>query len=166
MAKKKSSLKNRVARCGVGRGGGMNVAALLPEAPRLSIGEVCWKLLRPGGHLEVADAPELTGRLFRTFTSSEATGWVVGALACDLAYGSSEENDLMDDPKLRSLENDVIEALGPDAHWYSNGDHPLPMFRSPGDGRSWHSVTDATFDLLLAVRGNGLDLVLYTAQED
>lgn len=72
----------------------------------------------------------------------------------------------MDDPELRALENDVIAALGPEARWYSNGDHPMPAFRHPAHGRSWQSVTNATFDLLLAVRGNGLDLVLYTAQED
>ncbi|WP_405778578.1 hypothetical protein [Streptomyces sp. NBC_00859] len=49
--------------------------------------------------------------------------------AADLAYGTSADDALVDDARLRGIELDVIEALGPDAHWYATGDHPLEGFR-------------------------------------
>ncbi len=158
MARKPAPLKNRLKR------GRAQVAVLRPEDFGKSIGEICWELLRPVCPLDVADAAELTERLERqpAFTSAEATGWVVGALASDLAYYGRDEdqNALMDDPKLRAIEDEVIAALGPEARWYTNSTHPLPRFRRAGHGRGWVSITRATFDLVVAARGNGLDLVL------
>lgn len=169
MAKKRGPLKNRLARFVTTGDQGVQVAALRPEDIGKPIGQICWELLRPVCPLEVADTAELTERLERrpTFTSAEATGWVVGALAGDLVYGSDEaENALMDDAKLRAIEEEVIAALGPDAHWYTNSDHPLPRYRRARRRRSWEPITRATFDLVVAARGNGLDLVLAQTAED
>jgi hypothetical protein len=169
MAKKRGPLKNRLARFVTTGGQGVQVAALRPADFGKPIGEVCCELLRPVCSLDVADAAELTERLERrpAFTSAEATGWVVGTLAGDLAHGSDEtENALLDDLRLRAIEDEVIAALGPDAHWYTNSDHPLPRFRRAGHERSWESITWATFDLMVAARGNGLDLVLARTAED
>ncbi|WP_327297340.1 hypothetical protein [Streptomyces sp. NBC_01197] len=167
MTKKRSPLKNRLARFETSGDHGVRVAVLRAEASGLSIGEVCWQLLQPVCPLEVTDASELTEHLERRppFTSAEATGWVLGALGGDLA-DSRADHALMEDPKLRSIEDDVIVALGPDARWYTNSDHPLQRFRRVGSGRSWEGVTRATYDLVVAARGNGLDLVLVRTEED
>lgn len=167
MAKKRSPLKNRLARFETAGCHGVRVAVLRPEASGLSIGDVCWQLLQPVCPLEVADASELTELLERRppFTSAEEAGWVLAALDGDLVF-DRDDDALMNDPKLRSIEDDVIAALGPDARWYTNGDHPLKRFRRDGRCRSWASVTRATFDLVVAARGNGLDLVLVRTEED
>ncbi|WP_328317719.1 hypothetical protein [Streptomyces sp. NBC_00388] len=60
----------------------------------------------------------------------------------------------------------MIVVLGPDARWYTNSDHPLQRFRRVGSGRSWERVPRATYDLVVAARGNGLDLALVRRGED
>ncbi|WP_406349280.1 hypothetical protein OHA44_37060 [Streptomyces sp. NBC_00144] len=166
MAKKKSSLKNRLARFQAA--GRLEVASFQLDTGGLSLADICCRLIRQVAPLEDEEAARLTECLQGepTFTADRATGWVVGMLAADLAYGTSADNALMDDARLRAIEDDVIEALGPDAHWYATGDHPLSRFRPAGSGRGWMSLTPATYDLLLAARGNGFDLVLFRTQED
>jgi hypothetical protein len=87
MAKKRGPLKNRLARFVTSGGQGLQVAALRAQDVGKSVAEACWDLPWPVCALEVADAAELTERLGRrpAFTSAEAAGWVVGALASDLA---------------------------------------------------------------------------------
>jgi hypothetical protein len=169
MAKKRGPLKNRLTRFATPPGRpGVKVAALRPEDSRRSIGEICWELLRPLCPLAVAGAAELTDRLERwpAFTSAEATGWVVGALADRLVHGYEPADALMDDPRLRAIEDEVIAALGPDAYWRANSNHPLRRFRGTGDGWSFDSITRASFDQVVAARGNGLDLVIVRTAED
>jgi hypothetical protein len=169
VAKKRGPLKNRLERLVTTPGRpGVKVAALRPEDPHRSIGEVCWDLLKPLCPLAVESAAELTDRLERwpAFTSAEATGWVVGALADQLVHGWEPADALMDDPRLRAVEDEVIAALGPDAHWHANGSHPLRRFRRAGDGWAFDPVTRASFDQVVAARGNGLDLVIVRTAED
>lgn len=140
-------------------------AVLQPADEHRVLFEVCWDLLSRRFPLVVANADELAECLTDrpSFGSAEAVGWGTGALGASLVYPS---NDPFTDPKLRALEDEVIEALGPDAVWYANGDHPLPAFLRHGSGRGWRPILDATADLVVGARGNGLDLVLARAEED
>lgn len=167
MAKKRAPLDNRLARLATGRGQGVRVAILRPEDTGRTIGEVCWRALQPVVPLTVTGAAELTERLERRgpFGSRQATGWIVGVLGGALTDSRSCDA-ATDDPRLRALEVEVIDALGPDALWWTNSTHPLPRFRPPAAGREWDAVTGATFDLVLAARGNSLDLVLARTEED
>lgn len=166
MAKKQALLKNRLARHLTKGEMGVVAAALRPADEDRSLFEVCWDVLSPAYPLAVSDADGLadcfTGR--PPFGSAEATGWVAGVLGAGLAYPSS--GDPLADPKLRAIEDDVIAVLGPDAVWHSNGDHPLPAFRGCRSERGWNPITRATFDLVVAARGNRLDLVLARVDED
>jgi hypothetical protein len=169
MGKKRGPLKNRLARrVTTTDGPGVKVAALLPEDPRRCIGEVCWELLQPMCPLAVNDAAGLTQCLehWPAFASREATGWVVGTLANRLAYGYEPVDALLDDPKLRAIEAEVIAALGPVARWQANSNHPLRRFRRAGQGWSVRPVTRAAFDQVVVARGNGLDLVILRTAED
>ena len=167
MAKKRAPLTNRLARFATGSGQGVRVAVLQPEDSGRTIGEVCWQVLQPVVPLTVTDAAELTGRLERRspFGSQKATGWIAGVLGGSLTDGRACDA-ATDDPRLRAIEDEVIDALGPDARWWTNSTHPLPRFRPPGTGREWDAVTRATFDLVLTARGNSLDLVLARTEED
>jgi hypothetical protein len=166
MAKKQSPLKNRLARHQTTRNVGVVAATLRPADENQSLFEVCWKILNSACPLAVADTDELAQHLTQQppFGSAQATGWIAGTLGTPLAYPSS--SDPLADPKLRTLEEEVIAALGPDAVWYTNGDHPLPAFRPPRSECGWNPLTQATFDLVIVARGNGLDLVLARIDED
>jgi hypothetical protein len=144
-------------------------ATLRPADEDRSLFEVCWEVLNPVCPLAVEDADELAERLTERppFGSAQAAGWIAGILGTTLAYPSSP--DPLTDPKLRGiedLEDEVIAALGPDALWYANGEHPLPALRPRRSGHGWSPITRATFDLVIAARGNGLDLVLARVDED
>lgn len=168
MAKKPAPLKNRLARFQTDKRSSVVAAALQPADESLPLPEVVWRVLsQVPVELAVADPAELaeclTGR--PSFSSAEATGWVAGVLAGDLVRPG--DADPLADPVLRALEQEVIAALGPDAVWYANGEHPLPALRTGRAGRGgWQPIVDATFDLVLAARGSGLDLVLARAEED
>lgn len=166
MAKKKAPLKNRLARHQTTGNVGVVAATLRPADEGRSLFEICWEVLNPVCPLAVADADELAERLTERppFGSAQAAGWVAGILGTTLAYPSSA--DPLTDPKLRGLEDEVIAVLGPDAVWYTNGDHPLPTLRPPRSGHGWSPITRATFDLVVTARGNGLDLVLARVDED
>lgn len=166
MAKKQAPLKNRLARHLTTGDVGVVAAILRPVDERRTLFEVCWDVLSPVRPLAVADADALAERLTEQplFGSAQATGWVAGLLGTGLAYPSGR--DPLADPKLRALEDEVIAALGPDAEWYANGDHPLQALRPRRSERGWSPVTRATFDLVVAARGNGLDLVLARVDED
>ncbi len=166
MAKKQAPLKNRLARHLTTKNVGVVAAALRPADQHRSLFEVCWDVLSPVCPLAVADADDLAERLTERppFGPAQAVGWVAGILGTTLTYPSGA--DPLADPKLRALEDAVIAALGPEAVWYANGDHPLPAFRPRQSGRGWNPVTRATFDLVVAARGNGLDLVLARVDED
>jgi hypothetical protein len=166
MAKKQAPLNNRLARHVVDKRSGVVAAALRPADEDRSLFKVCWNVLGRVCPLAVADADGLTERLTEQspFGSAQATGWVAGILGTGLVYPSSADPPA--DPKLRALEDEVIAALGPDAVWYANGDHPLPAFRPRRSSRGWSPITRATFELVVAARGNGLDLVLARIDED
>lgn len=166
MAKKRSPLRNRLARHRTTGNLGVVAAALRPVHEGRSVFEVCWDVLSSACPLAVADADDLAERLTERpgFGSADATGWIAGTLGAGLAYPSSA--DPLADPKLRALEDEVIAALGPDADWYTNGDHPLPALRPRRSAHGWYPITLATFDLVVTARGNGLDLVLARADED
>lgn len=166
MAKKTAPPKSRLARHLTTGDVGVVAAALRPVDEGRSLFQVCWDVLSPVCPLAVADADGLAELLTERppLGSAEATGWVAGLLGTGLAHPSG--GDPLADPKLRALEDDVIAALGPNAEWYANGDHPLPELRPHRSGRGWSPVTRATFDLVVAARGNGLDLVLARVDED
>jgi hypothetical protein len=166
MAKKPSPLPNRLARHRADRRSGVVAAVLRPADADRSLFEVAWDVLNRASPLEVTDlaglAECLTGQ--PAFTSAQAAGWVAGILGGSLAYESA--TDPLADPKLVALEADVVAALGPDAVWHANGDHPLPAFHDARLGGGWSPVIRATFDRVVVARGNGLDLVLARADED
>lgn len=141
-------------------------AALQPVDESRSLFEVAWDVLSRTSEMGIADAAELEERFIRrpAFSSAEAAGWVAGVLGGSLAYSSAA--DPLGDPKLRALETEVVTALGPDAVWHANGDHPLPAFRGGQGERGWSTAMQATFDLVVLARGNGLDLVLARTDED
>ncbi|WAL69185.1 hypothetical protein ORV05_15915 [Amycolatopsis cynarae] len=163
MAKKRASLKNRLARHQTARDVGVVTAALRPADGDRSLAEVCWDVLNPVCRLVVSDADELAQCLTVRFHSAQATGWVAGILGAGLAYPSRA--DPLADPDLRALEEEVIDALGPDALWCASGDYEQSALHGR-QLRGWNPVTRATFDLVVAVRGNGLDLVLARTDED
>lgn len=166
MTKKPTPLPNRLARFQAARNSGVVAAALQPADESRSLFEVAWDVLIGTSQTEVSDPSALKERFAgrSAFSSEEATGWVAGVLGGSLAFPSA--TDPLADPKLRALDTDVIAALGPDAVWYANGDHPLPAFRGGRGERSWSPVMRATFDLVVLARGNGLDLVLARTDED
>ena len=166
MAKRPAPLPNRLARYRSARNSGVVAAALQPAAESRSLFEVAWDVLNRASEMEIADATELEERLKRQpqFGSAEATGWIAGVLGGSLAFQPTANP--LDDPKLRAIEAEVVAALGPDALWYTNSDHPLPAVRAGRGGRGWASVMRATFDLVVLARGNGLDLVLARTDED
>ena len=168
MAKKPAPLKNRLARFQADRRSGVVAAALLPTEEGRPLPEVVWRVLSHHGvELAVADVAELAERLTDrpSFGSAEATGWVAGALAGNLVRPG--DADPLADAALRALEQEVIAALGPDAVWHANGEHPVPTLRTGRAGRGgWRPIVEATFDLVVAARGSGLDLVLVRAEED
>ncbi len=166
MGKKRTPLKNRLARYLTTGEVGVVAAALRPADADRSLFEVCRDVLRPVCPLDMADADDLAERLTERprFGSAQAGGWVAGILGTGLAYPSSA--DPLADPKLRALEEEVIAALGPDAVWYANDEHPLPAFRPRRSASGRSPITRATFDLVVAARGNGLDLVLARVDED
>jgi hypothetical protein len=165
MAKKPSPLQNRLARHQA-RSAGVIAAVLQPADASRSLFEVAWDLLNRLCPLEVADAAELAECFAQhpAFSSADASGWVVGVLGASLAYPSTA--DPLADPRLIALETGVVAALGPDAAWAANGDHPLEQFRDGRRERGWSPVIQATFDRVVVARGNGLDLVLARADED
>lgn len=166
MAKKPAPLSNRLARYQADRHSGVVAATLQPTDENHSLQEVTWDVLNRACALAVADPAELAERLTErpVFSSAQATGWVAGICGVSLAHPSGA--DPLADPKLRAIEDEVIAALGPDAVWHANGEHPLPALRTDRRPRGWSPILDATFDLVIAARGNGLDLVLARADED
>lgn len=166
MAKKQAPLKNRLARHLTTGDLGVVAAALRSADEDRSLFEVCWDVLNSVCTLAVADADDLTERLTERppFGSAQATGWIAGILGTGLAHPSSA--DPLANPKLRALEDEVIAALGPDAVWCVNGEHPLSALRPRRSERGWSPITHATFDLVITARGNGLDLVLARIDED
>jgi hypothetical protein len=167
MAKKPSPLKNRLARFQADKRSGVVAAALLPADESRSLAEVVWSVLSQDTALAVSDAAELAECLTDrpAFGSAEASGWVAGLLAGSLARPDTA--DPLANPTLRALDEEVIAALGPDAVWYASGDHPIPAFRTGRGSRGgWRPILDATFDRVVAARGNGLDLVVARVDED
>ena len=168
MVKKSSSLTNRLARQVTGSGGsGVVAAALRPAAEDRPLGAVVWEVLSPACKLAVADAAEFANRFagLAEFGTGQATGWIAGLLG---TFGPflDQGADPLADPKLRTLEDDVLAALGLDAVWQASGEHPVPAFRPRRRTFGGMQIIEATFELVVAARGNGWDLVLARADED
>lgn len=166
MAKKPSPLGNRLARHQADRKSRVFTALLAPTDEGRSLFDIAWDALKQSDLFDVADADALAERFtwLPAFGSTVATGWIAGILSGSLAYPAAV--DPLSDPNLCALEADVIAALGPEARWHANGDHPLPAFVPAGESQGWRSITTATFDRAIVARGNGVDLVLACADED
>ncbi|WP_194896282.1 hypothetical protein [Catenulispora pinisilvae] len=161
-------MQNRLARYQAVRKSNVLASVLKPADASRSVFEVAWDVLRSQAFpLEVTDAADLADRMTRSeaFGAAQAAGWVAGVLTARFAYPPAK--DELPDPKLCKLDDQVIAALGADSVWHANSDdHPLPVFRESGRGFGWSAITCATFDVVVVARGNGLDLVLASFDED
>jgi hypothetical protein len=116
----------------------------------------------------IGDPDELMAGLQHphSMTPAEARGWILGALAMDLAYGNDEdEAAILADVELCALADEVFLELGA-ATWWVNSDHPLRRFRHDDDGWGWSEITTATFDLVVLARSDEHDMVLVRTGED
>ncbi|GAA3762724.1 hypothetical protein HDA32_005871 [Spinactinospora alkalitolerans] len=65
----------------------------------------------------------------------------------------------------RRLAVDLVDLLGPMAHWRANRD-PVRPSRGGGSTRTWSSVTRATFGAAVVGRGAGHCAVVVDTDED
>jgi len=154
------------------------ITALFPDDVR-SHGEACWDVLKPTGllgqgcsdcthkHYGPHSSTDMNARLHERLTVATTPLWIAATL-----YFQGYDPGWKD--KASALAEDLVELLGPEAEWRTNGDYwvsrpggprPLPPPAAREGlrltaGGTWRPVSEMTFDAAVVGRGAGLCAVI------